>query len=123
MKTHHIKLFNFLSLLICSIFLLSACSDNKLSVKTEYRPAEFDSFKTYRWYEKPGFDKKGAVSEITYAYIKQVIDKELKTKQLSKISDVAVDFYVNVAVTAEVRVDIKDYRVYSGVGQGYRSQS
>lgn len=120
MKTHHIKLFNFLSLLICSIFLLFACSDNKLTIKTEYRPVAFDSLKTYRWYEKSSFDEKGAVSEITYAYIKQAIDKELKAKQLSKTSDVAVDFYVNVTVTAEMRVDVKDYQVYSGVGEGYR---
>ena len=119
MNTHHKKVFNFLSLLICSIFLLSACSDNKLSVRTEYKHVAFDSFKTYRWYEKSGFDKKGMATEITYDYIKQAIDKELKAKQLSQVTEGAVDFYVNMTVTAEMRVDIKNTQVYSGVGGGY----
>lgn len=113
------KLFSYTSVFICGVFLLSACSGNKLSVQTEHKNVAFDSYKTYRWYDKAGFDKKGRVSEITYEYIKQAIDKELSAKKLLKESESAVDFYVNFTVTAKTRVETKNYKVYSGVGEGF----
>ena len=111
--------YSLLSLLLCGVFLLTACGGNKLSVNTEYKQVNFDAFKTYRWYKTSGFDKKGPVSEITYDGIKQAVDDELKAKKFSKTPEGEVDFYVNVTVTAEMRVDINNYQVYSGVGQGY----
>lgn len=119
MNMHHKKLIGSISFFICGVFLLAACGGEKLTVRTEHKNVAFDLYKTYRWYDKSGFDNKGTVSEITYDYIKQAIDKELKIKQMTKSSDVAVDFYVNVTVTAKARVDIENYQVYTEVGQGY----
>lgn len=118
MNIQNIKLF-FIPFFICGVFLLTACGGEKLTVRTESKNIAFNLYKTYRWYEKSGFDNKGSASEITYSYIKQSIDKELKTKQMTHVPDAAVDFYINVAVTAKAAVEIENYQVYTDVGQGY----
>lgn len=108
-----------MSFFICGVLLLNSCGGDKITVRTEQRNIAFDLYKTYRWYEKSGFDKKGTISEITYEYIQQSIDKELKAKELSKVASGAVDFYVNVTVTAKARINIENYQVYTEIGQGY----
>ncbi len=91
-----------------------------MTIESEYRSVAFDTLKTYQWYKKSGFDKDGMISEITYDYFKESIEKELKRKQLTKVENTNVDFFINVTVKAETRVDVKNYQVYSGIGEGFK---
>ncbi len=121
MKTPNKLSFAFFSFLIYSLLTLSACSNNnKMTIKSEYKSVAFHTFKTYQWYKKSGFDKDGMISQITYDYFKESIEKELKHKQLTKLENTNVDFFINVTFKAETQVDVKNYQVYSGIGEGFR---
>lgn len=115
----HKRAYSLLVTFISAILLLAACSSNKLSVKSDYRGVAFDTLQSYRWYDKaqPEDDKK--IGELVRDTVKDAVDRELASKGLSKQPDGDVDFYVNFTITAETRVNIKEYNVYSGISEGF----
>lgn len=109
----------FTTSLIFAVFLLPACSDNKLSIKTKYESIAYHQLKTYRWYDKSKPEADSKVSAAILQFIKDEIDRELTTKKLTLQQEGDVDFYVNVSVTAKDHVDMKEQLSYSGTAPGY----
>ena len=109
----------FVTLLVFSAFILASCSDNKLSIKTDYKSIAYGKLESYRWYDKAQPENNSNITDNVRQFIKDAIDQELTIKELLIQDKGDVDFYVNFSVTTNQRVDIENYNTYSGAAPGY----
>jgi len=99
----------------CALFVM-ACSD--LRVTSDYSPANFERYSRYVWHSSLSAGSAG-VDELTHGQVVHLVDEQLK-KQGYRLAGVEqADFLVNYHITAEDRVDVKTYEVYSGYGDGF----
>ena len=96
--------------------VLAGCSSTNVSTNYSHR-VDFKSLKTYAWYSNEvniSKDSRKVLNAALDRHIRDEIESRLNDKGFTKSSDGNTDFLVNYVVSAQTRINLKTYHVYSG---------
>ena len=106
---------------LMSTAVLVACSN--FTVDSDYTPdTDFDSYKTYRWYDSEMRDPASLEllgGDIFDRRVRDSINAELRAKGFILQQEGEVDFKINYGVLTEDRQDIRTYNTYGGYAPGW----
>ena len=108
--------------LACSLFFISACSNN-VTVSSDYnRQVDFTAFKTFAWRAPNEYNEKSESflnNDILDERIRSNVNQQLQSQGLQLVEGNDVDFLVNYTISSEPQTDVRTYNTYQGFAPGW----